>query len=115
MGFRFWRRVRLAPGIGVNLSKSGASLSFGGRGAHYTVGSRGSRSTVGIPGTGLFYTTASSNRRGSRRAPRNAPSSSRAPHISPEDRLTLNFFQRLFVPDTEEAFVDGCRELVRGQ
>ncbi len=29
MGFRFWRRVRIAPGESVNFSKSGASLSVG--------------------------------------------------------------------------------------
>lgn len=27
MSFRFWRRVRLAPGVTLNLSKSNASLS----------------------------------------------------------------------------------------
>ena len=29
LAFRFWRRVRLAPGVTLNLSKSNASLSFG--------------------------------------------------------------------------------------
>ncbi|TVS19385.1 MAG: DUF4236 domain-containing protein, partial [Gammaproteobacteria bacterium] len=29
MSFRFWRRIRIAPGVTVNLSKSTASLSFG--------------------------------------------------------------------------------------
>jgi hypothetical protein len=41
MSFRFWRRVRLAPGVTLNLSKSTASLSFGPRGAKYTVSPRG--------------------------------------------------------------------------
>ncbi len=57
MSFRFWRRVKIAPGVTLNLSKSGGSLSFGPRGAKFTVGSRGKRATMGIPGTGLFYTT----------------------------------------------------------
>jgi tetratricopeptide (TPR) repeat protein len=34
--------------------------------------------------------------------------------VRPEDRLTLGFFRRLVTPDDEEAFVDGCRELVLG-
>jgi hypothetical protein len=51
-----FRRVRLAPGISLNLSGSGPSLSFGVRGAHLTVGRTGVRQTVGIPGTGIFYT-----------------------------------------------------------
>jgi hypothetical protein len=57
MGFRFFRRVRLFPGVSVNLSRSGPSLTMGVRGAHVTVGSRGVTKTVGVPGTGLFYTS----------------------------------------------------------
>jgi hypothetical protein len=56
VGFRFRRSVRLFPGLRVNLSKSGASLSLGGRGFHYTVGHKGTRVTAGIPGTGLSWT-----------------------------------------------------------
>ena len=56
MPLRFWRRVRIAPGLRVNLSKSGASVSIGRRGAWYTIGPRGQRMTVGAPGTGLFWT-----------------------------------------------------------
>ncbi|HDG98128.1 MAG TPA: DUF4236 domain-containing protein, partial [Desulfobacterales bacterium] len=55
MGFRFWRRIKIAPGVTLNLSRSGGSLSFGPRGARFTVG-RGKRAMMGIPGTGLFYT-----------------------------------------------------------
>jgi hypothetical protein len=57
VGFRFYRRVRLFPGVSVNLSRSGPSLSVGVRGAHVTVGRRGVTRTVGIPGTGIFYTS----------------------------------------------------------
>jgi hypothetical protein len=56
VGFRFRRSVKLFPGLKVNLSKSGASLSLGGRGFHYTVGAKGTRVTAGIPGTGLSWT-----------------------------------------------------------
>ena len=42
MGYlRFWRRMKIAPGLTLNLSKSGGSLSFGPRGAKYTVSPRG--------------------------------------------------------------------------
>ena len=57
MGFRFYRRVRLFPGVTVNLSRSGPSVSVGVRGAHLTLGRRGVTRTVGIPGTGIFYTS----------------------------------------------------------
>jgi hypothetical protein len=59
MPLRFFRRVRIAPGVSVNISKSGASVSVGPRGAKVTVGPRGVRKTVGLPGTGAFYTTTS--------------------------------------------------------
>lgn len=54
---RYFRRVRLAPGVTLNLGKRGASLSVGVRGAHVTVGRSGIRRTVGLPGTGVFYTS----------------------------------------------------------
>jgi Protein of unknown function (DUF4236) len=56
MSLRFWRRVRIVPGLRMNLSKSGASVSIGRRGLWYTMGPRGQRVTVGAPETGLFWT-----------------------------------------------------------
>jgi hypothetical protein len=41
MGVRFYRRIGLIPGLRVNLSRSGPSLSIGHRGAWYTIGPRG--------------------------------------------------------------------------
>ncbi len=108
MSFRFFRRFKIAPGLTLNLSKAGASVSTGPRGAKATVGSRGSRGTVGLPGTGLFYTTHSeSGKRKRRAAPRERESI-----VSVHDRLDLGFFKRLVTPDDEEALVDACRELV---
>jgi len=106
MSFRFWRRIRIAPGVTLNLSKSGGSLSFGPRGAKFTVGSRGRRVTTGIPGTGLFYTTKLGGGSVGTGKSRQA--------IPTEERLSLGFFKRLVTPDDEEAFVDGCRELALG-
>ena len=60
MGFRFRRRVKLLPGISLNISKNGfSSLSLGGPGATANIPiarSGGIRGTVGIPGSGLSYT-----------------------------------------------------------
>jgi len=57
MGFlRFRRTFRIAPGLRLNLSKSGVSASVGRRGLWFTVGPRGTRETVGLPGTGISYT-----------------------------------------------------------
>ena len=54
--FRFYRRLKIAPGITLNFSKSGVSTSLGPRGAKVTLGRHGIRQTIGIPGTGLHYT-----------------------------------------------------------
>ncbi len=52
MGFRFYRRIRLFPGLRLNLSKSGVSTSIGGRDHWLTLGRRDAQATVGQPGTG---------------------------------------------------------------
>lgn len=57
MGMRFRKSVKICKGVKVNFSKSGASLSLGGRGHSMNFGGRGTRATVGIPGTGLSYST----------------------------------------------------------
>jgi len=57
MGLRFQRRIRVLPGVRINLSTSGVSTSVGRRGAWLTIGRRGTRATVSLPGTGLSYTT----------------------------------------------------------
>ena len=112
MSFRFWRRIRIAPGVTLNLSKSGGSLSFGPHGAKFTIGSRGKSATVGLPGTGLFYTSTFPSKKRTKRGKGN--SSDSAPTVRPEDRLTLGFFKRLITPGDEEALVDGMRELALG-
>ena len=55
MGFRFHRRIGIAPGLTLNLNKCGAALSAGVRGLHTTIGRR-SQTTISLPGTGLSYT-----------------------------------------------------------
>lgn len=57
MGFRFQKRIKLLPGLSVNLSKSGVSTSLGPRGAKVTYGHGQRRTTVGLPGSGLSHTT----------------------------------------------------------
>ena len=57
MGLRFRRRLRVAPGLWLNVSRSGLSASVGTRGLHATFGRRGRRVTVGVPGSGVSYTT----------------------------------------------------------
>jgi hypothetical protein len=53
---RLYRRIRIAKGVTLNVSKSGPSVSLGRRGLKMTLGPRGLRRTVGLPGSGLFLT-----------------------------------------------------------
>jgi hypothetical protein len=48
MGLRFYRRIRILPGLRINLSKGGVSTSIGGRGHWLTFSKRGTRATVGV-------------------------------------------------------------------
>lgn len=59
MGFRFQRRIKIIPGVTLNVGKRGVSTSIGRRGAHITFGQNGVRRTAGIPGTGISYTSLS--------------------------------------------------------
>jgi hypothetical protein len=65
MGFRFFRRIKIIPGVTLNVSKSGVSTSLGVKGAHVTLGNGKERATVGIPGTGMSYTEVTSAKRSS--------------------------------------------------
>lgn len=57
MAFRFQKRIKLLPGITLNLSKGGVSTSVGTKGARVTLGRGQTRSTIGLPGTGLSHTS----------------------------------------------------------
>ena len=55
MSFRFQKRIRLFKGLTLNLSKTGASWTIGGRGASVNLRDGKATGNVGIPGTGLSY------------------------------------------------------------
>ena len=110
MGFRFQRRIKLFPGVTMNLGKTGASFSVGARGARMTFGKDGVRKTCGLPGTGLSYSRYSRYSSGDK--------SSSAPPLnsanSDEVKLDLSFFSKLFVTTDELAFVNGLKAFVSG-
>lgn len=52
----YWRRsTKILPGVRINWSKSGPSVSVGPRGAKVNIGKRGTYVSGGISGTGLYY------------------------------------------------------------
>ena len=54
MAWSFRKRIKIAPGVYINLSKSGVSTSIGPKGAKVTMGPRGTYLHTGIPGTGIY-------------------------------------------------------------
>lgn len=57
MGLSFRKSITILPGVKVNLSKSGVSLSAGIGGLHGSINTKGQvRGTASIPGTGVRYT-----------------------------------------------------------
>lgn len=75
MGFRARKSFKVAPGVRLNVSRSGVGASVGTRGARYSVHSSGrTTKSVGIPGTGLGYVSTSGGGRSNRAtgAPRTA-------------------------------------------
>jgi hypothetical protein len=57
MGLRFHKSLRIARGLRLNLSKTGPSLSLGGKGLTFNLGKKGTRTTLGLPGSGLSYSS----------------------------------------------------------
>nr|MCA8837885.1 DUF4236 domain-containing protein [Pseudomonadota bacterium] len=127
-----------APGLSLNLGKSGGSLSFGPRGMKLTSGASGTRASLGLPGTGLYFSekvgqggrrrAASTGRASTPRRSRAAAAAQPAAHslerVAPEgmasieavtsNSLNKGFFARLVTPASETSFVDACKALSEG-
>ncbi|QDK35785.1 DUF4236 domain-containing protein [Sphingomonas sp. IC081] len=100
MGFRFSKRISILPGVRLNLSGSGASLSVGPRGASITMGKRGVYGNVGIPGTGLSYRERLD--KPSRRSTSSRPPEAPTP---PEPQIPNGLVARII--DDQLVFLDG--------
>jgi len=102
MPFRFFQRIRIAPGLTLNLSKGGVSVSAGPRGARLTAGTSGTRATVGLPGSGLHYTVLN---------PHKKLTQASRPAAAPK----LGWLQRITLPKADKAFVQGWQAWGQGQ
>jgi len=107
VSFRFRRRIRIAPGLHLNVGKRGVSVSAGVRGASITAGRRGVYRNVGIPGTGLSHRqrmdTVATSKNTSRRAGSSAAVSASTTvqyRINVDEKGQLRFF------DENEAELD---------
>ena len=57
MPVRFRRSFTLFPGVKVNVSKTGMSITVGRKGFHLNFSKRGVRQTTGLPGSGISHTS----------------------------------------------------------
>ena len=57
MSLRFQRRIKIAPGVRLNMSLGGISVTTGIKGASLTFSKRGVHANLGLPGSGLHYRT----------------------------------------------------------
>lgn len=54
MPLQFRKRIKILPGVYINLSKSGVSLTLGPKGLKYNIGAKGQYVTASLPGTGVY-------------------------------------------------------------
>jgi len=54
MAWNYRKRITIAPGVRLNVSKKGVSTTFGVRGASINMGQNGTYLNTGIPGTGIY-------------------------------------------------------------
>ncbi len=115
MGFRLQRRIRIAPGIQLNLSKRGLGVSVGPRGARVSVGPSGKRVSAGIPGTGMRYEVREGWKAGGGARGSCPPSTgARAPLPVLPGALRVGLLGKWLKPPDERAFINGAQRLLRG-
>lgn len=107
MGLRFRKSVRLAPGLRMNFSMSGVSLTAGPRGASVGIGRRGTYLNAGIPGTGLYAHERIGG--GSQRTSRPAESSTMAITVSVDDQGVISFRDGRGNP-LDEKFINAAKK-----
>ncbi|NJL96033.1 MAG: DUF4236 domain-containing protein, partial [Anaerolineae bacterium] len=105
-GFRVRKRLRILPGVHLNLSKSGASLSVGPRGAQINIGKRGVRGTLDLPGSGIYYTHHFGQVPGGK--PRSSATQAEAP------ALEMGLLERLTASGREKTLLEGLQAYVTG-
>ena len=127
MGFRFFKRIKLLPGVTLNLGKGVPSVSVGPRGAKATIGAKGISSSLGIPGTGASYQkklvswgSGGSKAVSSKGATKTTSKTSRqanTPSVptpqantqSDYEKLNLGFFAKLTCSKEEKALAKGVQ------
>lgn len=99
MGLRFRKSISLIPGVRLNFSKSGMSVSAGVPGFRKTINTKGQvTTTVGVPGTGLYYVDTKKAGNNSSNQNRNPQSQQQqvASYVPTETQLQANYTRESF-------------------
>lgn len=80
MKLRLRKRIKIAPGVYVNISSKGvSSVSVGGNGTTVNVGQRGVTATQSIPGTGISVSHTARAKATAPATPQRLPAPERSP------------------------------------
>jgi len=109
MGFRLQRRVTIAPGLTMNISKRGVGMSVGPRGAKVSVGPRGARESIGIPGTGMRYEVRQDRTHSAPRMPAAGHAAPKEYSPSAPPVAGVGFFGKAFKAPFEKEFIEGAQ------
>lgn len=113
-GFQFRKSFQLLPGLRLNISKKGASLSIGPDGAHITTGTAGTNLYLDLPGSGAYYRKKldvgrlTSNKSETKDTGKDTSSSEQDEHLS------VGFWDRLTKPPEELDLIDALRAFSEG-
>ena len=123
MGFRFYRRVTLFPGVSMNFGKRGTSFSVGPRGLKTTINpTKGLRHSFGIPGTGLSYQTpykkwgdsSSTAKPPASRKKTSAADQRQSARETDHQKLDLGFWAKLTLSNEEKSLAEGIQAYIDG-
>lgn len=108
-GLYFRKEFQLLPGVRLNISKKGFSLSLGPDNAHVTTGPAGTYFYLDLPGSGLYYRKKlDAKDNGSKEKKQNGEK--KPEEAAPE----AGFLQRLTAPGDELELVEALRALHEG-
>jgi tetratricopeptide (TPR) repeat protein len=116
MSMRYRRSMKLGPGLRLNASKSGLSMTFGPRGYHHTISTSGRRTTtVGLPGTGLYWQESQTGRRKPKSVRATQTPQVRRAASPPTQPGRAIAHAGLFAPAYEKEFARALGEMVAGR
>ena len=109
-GFRFRKKIKLLPGLDLNISKSGFSFSIGPDKAHITTGTHGTTLYFNLPGSGAYY----QKKIGGSDKDADANDKNGDKGKQEEEALKVGFTDRLTTPPPELSVLDALREMNDG-